>query len=58
VNQAIWEAIQMAFEQAGGVAYLVLFAQEDPKTFVPMLIKTLAPARRYHWDRGHRRRTA
>ncbi len=31
VNQSIREAIQMAFEQAGGVEYLVRLAQEDPK---------------------------
>jgi hypothetical protein len=39
VNQSIREAIQMAFERAGGVEYLVRLAQEDPKTFVPLLIK-------------------
>ena len=33
----------MAFEQAGGVDYLVRLAQEDPKTFVPLLIKTMPP---------------
>ena len=33
----------MAFEQAGGVEYLVRLAQEDPKTFVPLLIKTMPP---------------
>ena len=33
----------MAFEQVGGVDYLVRLAQEDPKTFVPLLIKTLPP---------------
>ena len=43
VNQSIREAIQMAFEQAGGVEYLVRLAQEDPKTFVPLLIRTLPP---------------
>jgi hypothetical protein len=43
VNQSIREAIQMAFEQVGGVEYLVRLAQEDPKTFVPLLIKTLPP---------------
>ena len=52
VNQSIREAIQMAFERAGGVAYLVLFAQEDPKTFVPMLIKTLAPGPRVPQENG------
>ncbi len=40
----------MAFEQVGGVEYLVRFAQEDPKTFVPLLIKTM-PRRQ-----GRRRR--
>ena len=43
VNQSIREAIQMAFEQVGGVEYLVRLAQEDPKTFVPLLIKTMPP---------------
>ncbi len=43
VNQSIREAIRMAFEQVGGVEYLVRLAQEDPKTFVPLLIKILPP---------------
>jgi hypothetical protein len=43
VNQSIREAIQMAFERVGGVDYLVRLAQEDPKTFVPLLIKTMPP---------------
>ena len=43
VNQSIRDAIQMAFEQVGGVEYLVRLAQEDPKTFVPLLIKTMPP---------------
>ena len=43
VNQSIREAIQMAFEQVGGVEYLVRLAQEDSKTFVPLLIKTVPP---------------
>jgi len=43
VNQSIREAVQMAFEQVGGVEYLVRLAQEDPKTFVPLLIKTMPP---------------
>ena len=34
----------MAFEQAEGGEYLVRLAQEDPKTFVPLLIKTMQPA--------------
>ena len=33
----------MAFEQVGGVEYLLRLAQEDPKTFVPLLIKTMHP---------------
>jgi hypothetical protein len=33
----------MSFEQVGGVEYLVRLAQEDPKTFVPLLIKTVPP---------------
>ncbi len=45
-NQSIREAIQMAFEQAGGVEYLVRLAQEDPKPFVPLLIKTCLRSRR------------
>ena len=43
VNQSIREAIRMALEQVGGVEYLVRLAQEDPKTFVPLLIKILPP---------------
>ncbi len=43
VNQSIREAIQIAFEQAGGVEYPVRLAQEDPRTFVPLLIKTMPP---------------
>lgn len=30
-------------EPAGGVEYLVRLAQQDPKTFVPLLIKTMPP---------------
>ena len=30
-------------ERAGGVEYLVRLAQEDPKAFVPLLIKTMPP---------------
>jgi hypothetical protein len=52
VNQSIREAIQMAFEQAGGVEYLVRLAQEDPKTFVPLLIKTLPPEPRVPQENG------
>ena len=52
VNQSIREAIQMAFEQAGGVDYLVRLAQEDPKTFVPLLIKTLPPEPRVPQENG------
>jgi hypothetical protein len=43
VNQSIREAIQMAFEQVGGVDYLVRLAQEAPRTFVPLLMKTMPP---------------
>ncbi len=43
MNQSIREAIQIAFEQVGGAEYLVRLAQEDPKTFVPLLIKTMQP---------------
>jgi hypothetical protein len=42
----------MAFEQAGGVEYLVRLAQEDPKTFVPLLIKTLPPEPRVPQENG------
>ena len=52
VNQSIREAIQMAFEQAGGVEYLVRLAQEDPKTFVPLLIKTMPPEPRVPQENG------
>jgi hypothetical protein len=33
----------MAFEQVGGVEYLVQLAHEDPKPFVSRLIKTMPP---------------
>ena len=52
VNQSIREAIQMAFEQAGGVEYLVRLAQEDPKTFVPLLVKTMPPEPRVPQENG------
>jgi hypothetical protein len=52
VNQSIREAIQMAFEQVGGVDYLVRLAQEDPKTFVPLLIKTLPPEPKVPHENG------
>ena len=52
VNQSIREAIQIAFEQAGGVEYLVRLAQEDPKTFVPLLIKTMPPEPRVPQEGG------
>ncbi len=52
VNQSIREAIQMAFEQAGGVEYLVRLAQEDPKTFVPLLIKTMPPEPKAQEENG------
>ena len=41
MNQSIREAIQIAFERAGGVKYLVRLAQKDTKTFVRLLIKTM-----------------
>ena len=52
VNRSIREAIQMAFEQVGGVEYLVRLAQEDPKTFVPLLIKTMPPEPRVPLEGG------
>ena len=52
VNQSIPKAIQMAFEQAGGVEYLVRLAQEDPKTFVPLLIKTMPPESKVQGENG------
>ncbi len=42
----------MAFEQVGGVEYLVRLAQEDPKTFVPLLIKTMPPAAKVRQEGG------
>ncbi len=42
----------MAFEQAGGLEYLVRLAQKDPKTFVPLLIKTLPPELRVSQENG------
>ncbi|MEI6712593.1 MAG: hypothetical protein WCO60_02510 [Verrucomicrobiota bacterium] len=41
VNQGIREAIQQAFDEAGGVDYLVNLAKTDPKTFVPLLAKII-----------------
>jgi hypothetical protein len=52
VNQSIREAIHMAFEQVGGVEYMVRLAQEDPKTFLPLLIKTLPPEPRVPQENG------
>jgi hypothetical protein len=52
VDQSIREAIHMAFEQVGGVDYLVRLAQEDPKTFVPLLIKTMPPEPRVPQEGG------
>jgi hypothetical protein len=52
VNQSIWEAIQVAFEQVGGVEYLVRLAQEDPKTFAPLLIKTMLQESRVPQEGG------
>ncbi len=52
VNQSIREAFQMAFEQVGGVEYLVRLAQEDPKTFVPLLLKTLPPEPKVPQENG------
>jgi hypothetical protein len=52
VNQSVREAIQMAFEQVGGVEYLVRLAQEDPKTFVPLLIKTMPPEPKVRQEGG------
>ena len=42
----------MALEQAGGAEYLVRMAQEDPKTFVRMLIKTMPPEPRVPQEGG------
>ena len=52
VNQSIREAIQMAFEQVGGVECLVRLVQEDPNTFVPLLIKTMPPQPRVPQENG------
>lgn len=52
VNQSIREAIQMAFEPVGGVEYPVRLAQEDPKTFVPLLIRTMPPEPRVPQEGG------
>ena len=43
VGAGVREAIQKAFEAVGGADYLVKLANEDPKTFVPLLAK-LIPA--------------
>ncbi len=42
----------MAFEQVGGVEYLVRLAQEDPKTFAPLLIKTMLQESRVPQEGG------
>ena len=42
----------MAFEQAGGVEYRVRLAQEDPKTFVPLLLKAMPPEPRVPQEGG------
>ena len=52
MNLSIREAIQMAFEQAGGVEYRVRLAQEDPKTFVPLLLKAMPPEPRVPQEGG------
>jgi hypothetical protein len=36
-------ALMIAVQQVGGVEFLVRLAQEDPKTFVPLLIKAMPP---------------
>ncbi len=42
----------MAFEQVGGVEYLVRLAQEDPKMFVPLLVKTMPPEPKVQQEGG------
>lgn len=37
----IREAIEKAFNQAGGVEYLVTLARDDPRTFIPLLAKII-----------------
>lgn len=37
----IREAIEKAFNQAGGVEYLTKLALEDPKVFIPLLAKII-----------------
>ena len=39
-------------EQVGGVEYMVRLEQEDPKTFLPLLIKTLPPEPRVPQENG------
>lgn len=41
VTQSLREAVQIAFDRVGGVEYLIRLAQDDPKTFVPLLAKTM-----------------
>jgi hypothetical protein len=52
VNKSIRAAIQMAFEHVGGVEYPVSLAQKDPKTFVPLLIKTMPPEPKVPQENG------
>lgn len=41
MTKQVKEAIYEAFEKAGGAAYLLKVAQEDPKTFCVLLGKVL-----------------
>ena len=41
IGAGVREAIQRAFEAVGGADYLVKLANEDPKTFVPLLAKLI-----------------
>lgn len=41
ITKNIKQAIEEAFNKAGGADYLYTLAQDDPKTFVPLLAKLL-----------------
>lgn len=43
ITRSLREAIESAFNEAGGSAYLVRVAHEDPRTFCALLAKTIPP---------------
>lgn len=41
INATIKEAVLVAFDRVGGADYLEQLAREDPKTFVPLMLKCI-----------------